>query len=323
MAVTQLVAGQNITIPSDRTYCLSLHITEWQWGVIVSRQDGSVGLLRSDEGVSIKDDSVLLNLPDIPESIEKLTIYIAADTSRAGNRTIDPTINMSASLSDLVDDEKYANIDISHQLTGQTAVNLIEVYRRNDTWKVRCILQGYKEGLFKLLESFGFTSDSYATAVASAGATFSTTEVVQQDGNQNCGDASITLVWKSGHGILRSAARYCLGKKSIPESDLRIGCFYELENGQRGIIYSIEEYLDGSFDGVPYIKVSRAKNKHFEQLSINPRFRYKLNRCLVFVTMMDAHNSWEGLNVSVNFQLPDVSAQKLSPTTLMVKPIYG
>ncbi|MGY8869179.1 MAG: TerD family protein [Pseudomonadales bacterium] len=332
MAVTPLVAGQNITIPSDRAYCFSLHIADWQWGVIVSRQSGSVSLLDSIEGVSIRDDRLLLNLPDIPEGIEKLTVYIATNNSRA----IDPSVGMSASLSDLVDSKEYANIDISYQLTGQSAVSLIEVYRRNGTWKIRCILQGYKEGLSKLLESFGFTRDSYASAVASissptiAAASAATAEQAvtqeplnQPHVNQNSGDASITLVWKSGQGSLRSAARYFMGENFKPVSDLRIGCFYELENGQRGIVYSFDESLEGSFDGVPYIKASRAQNKHFEQLLINERFRHKLNRYLVFVSMMDAHDSWEALSVSVDFQLPGLAAKTLSPTTHMSKPIYA
>jgi uncharacterized protein involved in tellurium resistance len=329
MAVTQLVAGQNITIPSDRAYCFSLQIADWQWGVIVSSQSGSVSLLDSIEGASIRDERLLLNLPDIPEGIEKLTVYIAADNSKA----LDSSVGMSASLSDLVNNEEYASIDISHQMAGLTAVSLMEVYRRNGAWKIRCILQGYQDGLPKLLESFGFTRDSYAPAVASMSAPAAATstvvpEVMQEPAHQphvtqNAGDASITLVWKSGQGSLRSAARYFMGENFKPVSDLRIGCFYELENGQRGIVYSFDESLEGSFEGVPYIKASRAQNKHFEQLLINERFRHKLNRYLVFVSMMDAHDGWEALNVSVDFQLPGLAAKKLSPTTHMSKPIYA
>ncbi|SIS41902.1 TerD family protein [Neptunomonas antarctica] len=337
MAVAQLVAGQNITIPGDRAYCFSVQIADWQWGVIVSRQNGSLSLLDAIEGASISDDRLLLNLSDIPEDIEKLTVYIAAGVNNTGNRTanssIAPTAGMSARLSDLVDAKEYASIDISQQLTGQLAVSLIEVYRRNGAWKIRCILQGYREGLSKLLESFGFTRDSYAAAVASistSASTIATASAVNREQtdtqapvNQEAGDASITLVWKSGQGSLRSAARYFMGKNFKPVSDLRIGCFYELENGQRGMVYSFDASLEGSFDGVPYIKASRAQNQHFEQLLINARFRHKLNRFLIFASMMDAHDSWGGLNVDVEFQLPGVAAQTLSPTTLMVKPIYA
>jgi tellurite resistance protein TerA len=338
MAVAQLVAGQNITIPGDRAYCLSMQIADWQWGVIASRQDGSLSLLGAIEGVSNSDNRLLLNLSDIEEGIEKLTVYIAASSS--GSRAIEPSVGMSASLSDLVDAEEYASIAISQQLTGQSAVRLIEVYRRNGTWKIRCILQGYREGLAKLLESFGFTRDSYAAAVASIPTSTSTTSttasaeptveqtverepVNQPHANQQDDDASITLVWQSGGGSLRSAARYFMGKNFKPVSDLRLGCLYELDNGQRGIVYSFDASLEGSFDGVPYIKASRLQNKHFEQLLINARFRHKLNRFLVFTSMIDVHDSWKGLNVSVDFQLPDVAAQKLSPTTLMVKPVYA
>ncbi|WP_293266717.1 TerD family protein [Neptunomonas sp.] len=327
MAVTQLVAGQNTSIPSDRAYCFSLHIANWQWGVVVSKENEPVSLLGATEGVSTRDNKLLLNLPDIPESVEKLTVYIAAnDTRSAGSPS-----GMSASLSDLVGADEYASIDISHQLTGQSAVSLIEVYRRNGAWKIRCILQGYKEGLPKLLESFGFTRDSYASALttvsttahASAEQTATQAHVNPSQASHNHGDASITLVWKSGRGNLRSAARYFMGENFKPVSDLRIGCFYELENGQRGIVYSFDESLEGSFDGVPYIKARRELNEHFEQLLINERFRHKLNRYLVFVSMMDAHDSWEALSVSVDFQLPGLAAKKLSPTTLMSKPIYA
>ncbi|WP_028468456.1 TerD family protein [Neptunomonas japonica] len=327
MAITQLVAGQNISIPSDRAYCFSLHIANWQWGVVVSRENAPVSLLESIEGVSTRDNKLLLNLPDIPEGVEKLAVYIAANNNSSAGSTAD----MSASLSDLVGADEFANIDISHQLTGQTAVSLIEVYRRNGAWKIRCVLQGYQEGLPKLLESFGFTRDSYASAVSKVSTTVSAPieqnatqiQVSRSPVNQNYGDASITLVWKSGRGNLRSAARYFMGENFKPVSDLRIGCFYELENGQRGIVYSFDESLEGSFDGVPYIKANRAENEHWEQLLINERFRHKLNRYLVFVSMMDAHDSWEALSVSVDFQLPGLAAKKLSPTTLMSKPIYA
>jgi len=144
----KLVAGQNTAIRADNAYKLQFEIAQWQWGIIVNKRALKPALYNDEQGVSIQGDLLLLNFHDIDPQIEKLTVYIARAESIECS-------NLMASLNDLVDNKCYASIDISGQIAAQSALILLELYRHQDGWKIRCVLQGYAAGLDKLLASYG------------------------------------------------------------------------------------------------------------------------------------------------------------------------
>jgi uncharacterized protein involved in tellurium resistance len=322
----ELVAGQNTAINANNAYKLQLSIGGWNWGVIVSKSTSAPALFSDELGLSMQADHLLLNFHDIDPNIEKLTVYIAGNTANSND-------TLSAALNGLLDNTCYASIDISKQIKGQTALNLLEIYRHKGNWKIRCVLQGYAAGIEKLLASFSirvenerFQSQSLpatdAVNIRKADSPVQTILSVENQVRQHT-PASVVLRWQSADTGKKSISNYFLGDKFKPISDLRIGCFYELNNAQNGIVYSFEQEFKGSFEGVPYIAASRSNNEHLERLDINTRYQHKLNRYLVFVTMMEAFDNWNGLKVEVAFDIEGLDKVVISPDTLMVKPIFA
>jgi tellurite resistance protein TerA len=321
----QLVAGQNTVIDSDNTYQLALHIGQWEWGVILSKKGASPVLFDSEQGVSVQDTQLLLNLHDIEEDIQKITVYIGRPRA-----STDAGDQLSAQLNDLLGQQCYAKIDISGQIANQTALTVLEIYKHQERWKIRCVLQGYSAGLVKLLDAYGIKAPVSKPAAAHR-------EVSQQvkvnkqsplmastnNHSSNEHAVGVQLRWQFAGVEKKSIANYFLGEKFKPISDLRIGCFYQLKNGQNGIVYSFDSEFKGSFEGVPYVAANRSTQEHLENLDINDRYLHKLHKCLVFVSMMEAYDSWDGLDVEVKFQIPGVERTIISPSTLMVKPIYA
>ncbi len=269
-------------------------------------------LFKAEQGVSMQDCNLLLNLHDIDPEIQKITVYIVKEVA-ADNKSL------SAELNDLLGDKCYASIDISAQIADQTALTLLDIYLHKGTWKIRCVLQGYASGLDKLLDSFSINStvqSSLPSPQTSIGKT-------ADSANQHSTSASIQLHWSSGSSGKKSISNYFLGEKFKPISDLRIGCFYQLNNAQNGIVYSFDSEFKGSFEGVPYIEASRSSNVHLERLDINNRYQHKINRYLIFVSMMESFGNWHELNVKVCFDIPGVQFLEISPDSLKVKPIYA
>jgi uncharacterized protein involved in tellurium resistance len=320
----ELVAGQNTTINANNAYKLQLSIGGWSWGVIVSKSTSAPALFSDELGLSMQADHLLLNFHDIDPNIDKLTVYIAGNAARSSDR-------LSAALNGLIDNTCYASIDISKQIKEQTALNLLEIYRHKGSWKIRCVLQGYAAGIEKLLASFSISVENVrsqslpAVDAVSIRKTDSPVQTVLNAENEvrQQTPASVVLRWQSADTGKKSISNYFLGDKFKPISDLRIGCFYELNNTQNGIVYSFEQEFKGSFEGVPYIAASRSNNEHLERLDINTRYQHKLNRYLVFVTMMEAFDNWNGLKVEVAFDIEGLDKVVISPDTLMVKPIFA
>lgn len=303
MADAALISGQNIRIPSDNAYCLNLHVADWQWRAVISRKDGSIEPLTTAQGIAIRDNRLLLSLHDIDSSVEKLAIYI---NSKPGASTL----NMSACLSDISEKKTYASIDISTQLHALRTINVLEIYLRNNEWKIKCVMQGFKCEPNPLLTLMGM-SESAPLATHS------------EESSSESDDGVITLAWKAHNEKPRAATRHFMGSQFQSVTDLRIGCLYELDNGQRGIVYSLDSNVEGSFNGVPYIKTYRETNKHHEQLRINLRYKHKLHRYLVFITMVESFDRWDELDVSISFHLPGTPGQKVFPSTLMAKPVIA
>jgi uncharacterized protein involved in tellurium resistance len=325
----ELVAGQNTAINADNAYKLQLAIGDWSWGVIVNKASLQPAFFSDEQGVSMQADHLLLNYHDIDPSIEKLIVYIARDVGVSSD-------NLSASFNALINNDGIASIDISSQISDQTALNLLEIYKHKDNWKIRCVLQGYSAGLPKLLASYGLKlprAEHQQLAKVDNTDSLNTVDINKPTGQRQSAakidsisaqsTASIELRWQSPDAGKKSISNYFLGDKFAPISDLRIGCFYELNNAQNGIVYSFEQEFKGSFDGVPYIAASRSNDIHLERLDINTRYQHKLNRYLVFVTMMEAFDNWNGLNVEVAFDIEGLDNLVISPDTLMVKPIFA
>ena len=306
----QLQAGQNIPIVGGGAYSLSFEQSGWGLGAILFKNGTTPTFLENQEGATTVDDKLLLNLPDLASDIEKILIYIERKSPACSTQ-------VHFTLKELMTNETLAQVDYSSVGKAEKALNFIEVYKRNGQWKIRCILQGYTQGITKLLESHGMQSSLNATNSSKPNTATSHTPIYNKGE-----DFTVSLTWgQKSDSIAQSSASTYVGENFNPISDLRVGCFYELSNGQVGMVHSIENGLGGSFDGVPYIKTARSIDRHFEQLHINPMYAHKLYRYLIFVNIVEGFGNWDELNVEVRIEIPGVDTQIFKPNTMMKKSI--
>jgi stress response protein SCP2 len=115
----------------------------------------------SAPGVTLQPPATLrLDLPAIPAQIDKVVITATID----GAGTFASIQGLSATVSDA------AGTPLAHfapaGLGTETALVLVEVYRRQGAWKVRAVGQGYATGLAGIATDFGITVEEPAPQVA-------------------------------------------------------------------------------------------------------------------------------------------------------------
>ncbi len=300
--VTALIPGQNIPIETNSAYRLQMHLSGWRWGVLVIKNQHPPEHFTSEAGLAITDDQLLINLHDIDHGIEKLVIYVYTPTKNH------QAVTLQADLHEVLSETHHVSVHFSKNQPVETALTLLEIYQYGTVWKIRSVCQGFKEGIGKLLALYHLNALPPTVSPA-----------VQPADNL---DAHITLSWNTTENQHTPANLY-VGQDFHPVSDFRIGCFYQLRNGQSGLVYSIDRNLCGSFDGIPYIHASRSTHKHFEQLQINLRYRHKLHQYLIFVLMIEGYSHWKAHHLNINFQISGLPPQEQSPDSLMVKPVLA
>lgn len=111
-------------------------------------------------------DAVLLDLRALPAAIDKVVVVASLDDQRA------PTFASAGALRARVRDGASGEELVTFAPTGlssETALVLVEVYRRGSDWKVRAVGQGYANGLGGIATDFGISvEDEPAPAAAPA-----------------------------------------------------------------------------------------------------------------------------------------------------------
>ncbi len=114
-------------------------------------------------GVRLTSPTTLqLDLPQVPPDIDKLVLTASLDGTRS--KTFATVRQISITVSDL-SGSPIARFDPS-DLGTETALVLIEVYRRSGSWKIRGVGQGYASGLAGIATDFGITVDEPGPAAA-------------------------------------------------------------------------------------------------------------------------------------------------------------
>jgi len=114
-------------------------------------------------GVRLASPTTLqLDLPQVPPDIDKLVLTASLDGTRS--KTFATVRQISITVSDL-SGAPIARFDPSG-LGTETALVLIEVYRRSGSWKIRGVGQGYASGLAGIATDFGITVDEPGPAAA-------------------------------------------------------------------------------------------------------------------------------------------------------------
>ncbi|MFE1449877.1 TerD family protein [Streptomyces olivaceoviridis] len=110
-------------------------------------------------------DAVTVDTAAVPPEIEKIVVTASPDAAGQTFQGIEPT----ATIRDADGGAVLATFT-PPQLGSETALVVVEIYRRGGQWKARAVGQGYANGLAGIATDFGVTVEEPAAAPAAAAA---------------------------------------------------------------------------------------------------------------------------------------------------------
>ncbi|MFG2124666.1 TerD family protein [Streptomyces sp. NPDC048710] len=108
-------------------------------------------------------DAITVDTGAVPPDIEKIVVTASPDAAGQTFQGIEPT----ATIRDADGGSVLATFT-PPQLGTETALVIVEIYRRNGQWKARAVGQGYANGLAGIATDFGVTVEEPAAAPAAA-----------------------------------------------------------------------------------------------------------------------------------------------------------
>ncbi|MER6566683.1 TerD family protein [Streptomyces sp. NPDC001093] len=108
-------------------------------------------------------DAITVDTAAVPPDIEKIVVTASPDAAGRTFQGIEPT----ATIRDADGGAVLATFT-PPQLGAETALVVVEIYRRGGTWKARAVGQGYANGLAGIATDFGVTVEEPAAAPAAA-----------------------------------------------------------------------------------------------------------------------------------------------------------
>jgi stress response protein SCP2 len=108
-------------------------------------------------------DAISVDTAAVPPGIEKIVVTASPDAAGQTFQGIEPTATVRNA-----DDGSVLATFTPPQLGTETALVIVEVYRRNGAWKARAVGQGYANGLAGIATDFGVTVEEPAPAAPPA-----------------------------------------------------------------------------------------------------------------------------------------------------------
>lgn len=110
-------------------------------------------------------DAIVVDTTAVPPGIEKIIVTASPDAAGQTFQGVEPTATVRNA-----DDGTALATFTPPQLGGETALVVIEVYRRNGAWKARAVGQGYANGLAGIATDFGVSVEEPAAPPVPAAA---------------------------------------------------------------------------------------------------------------------------------------------------------
>ena len=208
-------------------------------------------------GVKIVNQTIEFNLDKIPSRIEKLAITATLENAASWGKNIQLSTAQFNSVVDTLDRPEKALI-------------LLELYKRNEQWKVRFVAQGFNGGLAPLAEHFGVELEKPGAneaqteptlAEASAEHVASTSSRPNEPARVNLSKISLTkaqpkvdLTKRAGTlGLIKANLNWTQASGGFFSSaiDLDLGAFVELNNGQKALVQALGKRLEFT----PYVEL--------------------------------------------------------------------
>ncbi|WP_349345356.1 TerD family protein [Streptomyces rapamycinicus] len=112
-------------------------------------------------GAAGAGDTITVDTAAVPADIEKIVVTASLDAPGATFAGTEPTATVRGA-----DDGAVIAAFTPPRLGNETALVVVEVYRRNGAWKVRAVGQGYANGLAGIATDFGVTVEEPAAPPA-------------------------------------------------------------------------------------------------------------------------------------------------------------
>ncbi|MFE0190006.1 TerD family protein [Streptomyces sp. NPDC059008] len=106
-------------------------------------------------------DTITVDTAAVPDGIEKIVVTASLDTPGATFAGTEPTGTVRNA-----DDGSTIATFTPPRLGTETALVIVEIYRRNGAWKVRAVGQGYADGLAGIATDFGVSVEEPAAPAA-------------------------------------------------------------------------------------------------------------------------------------------------------------
>ncbi|WP_344530314.1 TerD family protein [Streptomyces albiaxialis] len=169
-----MTPGSNLPLPAPRVAVEVTAPTKLDVSALLLGPEGKV---RSDEdfvfynqpsapGVTHSSgaaDTITVETGSVPAEIAKVVVTASLDTPGSTFAGTEPTATVRDANSNAV----LATFT-PPQLGAETALVIVEIYRRGDAWKVRAVGQGYANGLGGIATDFGVNVEEPAPAPQSA-----------------------------------------------------------------------------------------------------------------------------------------------------------
>lgn len=319
-----------------------------EWPVAAGSLDASAFLLGSTGTVRGDDDMIFYNqrahpsgmveitgiedggshfaidLDAAPADVDRVVICVTIDQPGRTMQAFDGTAAMIRS-----NGETTMRFAPELGSAREVALRLLEIYRRNDVWKVRANGQGFNDGLAPLARSFGIdvAEDEAASARAApepvaapsvppvSRATEPTAAPKREDGIVRLdGGGTSSHIWpvESGLHLGAISARLswnsqCGGLDGRPRAlELELGCLYELQDGRSGAVQSWDG--SGRFDASPFVQLSPAKTDGGtgeQLLRVNGEQWQRIKRIVLYGFIPHGAPSWRAATVSLKTSATD------------------
>ncbi|MFH8518670.1 TerD family protein [Streptomyces gelaticus] len=125
--------------------------------IFYNQPDGPGVTYRSGGGTA--PDAILVDTAAVPPGIEKIVVTASPDAAGQTFQGIEPTATVRNS-----DDGSVLATFTPPRLGAETALVVMEVYRRNGAWKARAVGQGYANGLAGIATDFGVSVEEEPAA---------------------------------------------------------------------------------------------------------------------------------------------------------------
>lgn len=274
-----------------------------------------------------------LDLSRLDSSIDKL----AFSATLAENRTTFAQFRqLELQLRDPVSSQLLLEGVIDCTGKAETALILAEVYRRQGSWKLRVIGQGFHGGLKPLAEHFGVEveADTPSPAPTPIPVNKAPTPVPEapkpadkpislskisldksrpsvslNKKTQGFGEIRINLNWNSAPATKPGFFASLTGAKS-GRIDLDLGCLYALQNGQKGVVQALGNCF-GQYRQAPFIELlgddRTGAITEGEWLRINGDQWSTIERLVVFAFIYEGVPNWAGTDAVVTLYVPEES----------------